>query len=116
MEALVIHAAGDLRVETVETPPVAAGQARVRVRSGVGFARALHAALNLGTLALVAGLAWPQPVLREIGSGLLLLAFLMLVAAALPGLLRRVGGSLLHAGIAVSLLGGLATAALARRA
>lgn len=34
MEALVIHAAGDLRVETVDTPAVAAGQARVRVRSG----------------------------------------------------------------------------------
>ena len=34
MEALVIHAAGDLRVETVETPPVTAGQLRVRVRCG----------------------------------------------------------------------------------
>jgi L-idonate 5-dehydrogenase len=34
MDALVIHAAGDLRIETVETPPVAAGQARVRVRAG----------------------------------------------------------------------------------
>lgn len=89
--------------------PAAAG---VRVRGGAGFARVLHAALNLGTLALVAGLAWPRPMLRELGSGLLLLAFLMLAGAALPNLLRRVGGSLLHAGIAVSLLGGLATAAL----
>jgi L-idonate 5-dehydrogenase len=34
MEAIVIHAAGDLRIEHVETPPVAAGQARVRVRTG----------------------------------------------------------------------------------
>lgn len=89
--------------------PVAAG---VRVRGGAGFARALHAALNLGTLALVAGLAWPLPLLRVLGSGLLLLAFLMLAGAALPNLLGRVAGSLLHAGIAVSLVGGLVTAAL----
>lgn len=34
MDALVIHAAGDLRIETVETPPVGAGQARIRVRAG----------------------------------------------------------------------------------
>ncbi|MBS0446426.1 MAG: L-idonate 5-dehydrogenase [Proteobacteria bacterium] len=34
MDALVIHAAGDLRVEEVETPPVGAGQMRVRVRCG----------------------------------------------------------------------------------
>jgi len=34
MEALVIHAQGDLRIETVETPTVEAGQARIRVRAG----------------------------------------------------------------------------------
>ena len=34
MEALVIHAQGDLRIETVETPAVEAGQARIRVRAG----------------------------------------------------------------------------------
>lgn len=34
MEALVIHAPKDLRVETVTTEPVAAGQIRVRVRKG----------------------------------------------------------------------------------
>jgi L-idonate 5-dehydrogenase len=34
MEALVIHAAGDLRVEPVPTPDVGAGQALVRVRCG----------------------------------------------------------------------------------
>ena len=34
MDALVIHAAGDLRIEAVETPPVGAGQARIRVRAG----------------------------------------------------------------------------------
>ncbi len=34
MDALVIHAAGDLRIEPVETPPVGAGQARIRVRAG----------------------------------------------------------------------------------
>ncbi len=34
MEALVIHAPGDLRVETIDTPTVEAGQIRVRVRKG----------------------------------------------------------------------------------
>ena len=34
MDALVIHAAGDLRIEAVETPAVGAGQARIRVRAG----------------------------------------------------------------------------------
>ena len=34
MEALVIHAPGDLRVETYPTPPTEAGQLRVRVRCG----------------------------------------------------------------------------------
>ena len=34
MEALVIHAAGDLRVETVATPELGIGQLRVRVRCG----------------------------------------------------------------------------------
>ncbi len=34
MEALVIHAAGDLRIETVATPELGTGQLRVRVRCG----------------------------------------------------------------------------------
>lgn len=34
MEALVIHAPNDLRIEDVPTPPVEAGQVRVRVRAG----------------------------------------------------------------------------------
>jgi L-idonate 5-dehydrogenase len=34
MDALVIHAPGDLRVEDVPTPAVGSGQARVRVRTG----------------------------------------------------------------------------------
>ena len=34
MEALVIHAPGDLRVETYPTPPTGTGQLRVRVRCG----------------------------------------------------------------------------------
>ena len=34
MEALVIHAPGDLRVEEVPTPELGAGQLRVRVRCG----------------------------------------------------------------------------------
>jgi L-idonate 5-dehydrogenase len=34
MDALVIHAPGDLRVESIQTPAVGAGQARIRVRAG----------------------------------------------------------------------------------
>ena len=34
MDALVIHSAGDLRVETVETPPLGSGQLQARVRFG----------------------------------------------------------------------------------
>ncbi len=34
MDALVIHAPGDLRVEDIPTPPVESGQVRVRVRTG----------------------------------------------------------------------------------
>lgn len=34
MDALVIHAPGDLRIEDLPTPPVGAGQLRVRVRTG----------------------------------------------------------------------------------
>jgi len=34
MDALVIHAPGDLRVEPVETPPLASGQLRVKVSAG----------------------------------------------------------------------------------
>ena len=34
MQALVIHSAGDLRVEEIETPAVGAGQVRVRIRAG----------------------------------------------------------------------------------
>ena len=34
MDALVIHAPGDLRVEAIPTPAVEAGQMRVRVRAG----------------------------------------------------------------------------------
>lgn len=34
MEALVIHSPGDLRVEDIPTPALAAGQVRVRVRTG----------------------------------------------------------------------------------
>ena len=34
MDALVIHAPGDLRIEDIATPPVEAGQLRIRVRAG----------------------------------------------------------------------------------
>ena len=34
MDALVIHAPGDLRVEAIETPALASGQLRVKVSAG----------------------------------------------------------------------------------
>ena len=89
--------------------PAAAG---VRVAGGAPLAITLHGLLNAGALALVAGLGWPKAWLRETGGVLLVAAFMLLAGAALPGLVRRAAGSLLHAGIALSLLGGLATAAL----
>lgn len=89
--------------------PAAAG---VRVAGGAWLALALHGLLNAGALALVIGLWGHRAPLREAGGSLLGLAFALLAAAALPGLLRRAAGSLLHAGIALSLLGGVATTAL----
>lgn len=89
--------------------PAAAG---VRVRGGNSLPGLLHAALNAGSLALVAGLLWPSAFLRGAGALLLGIAFTGLVAATLPGLMSRVRDSLLHAGIALSLVAGLATAVL----
>lgn len=89
--------------------PAAAG---VHVRGGPHLPPLLHALLNGGALALVAGLLWPSAGLRAAGAAMLGLAFVLLVSATLPGVLAKLRGSLLHAGIALSLLAGLATAVL----
>lgn len=89
--------------------PAAAG---VRLQVGAWWANGLHAAFNLGAAALVAGFWWTSPGLRTAGAVGLVLAFFELVVVALPGVLAKARGSLLHAGIALSLLAGLATAAL----
>ena len=89
--------------------PAAAG---VRVPIGGRWAKGLHAALNLGAACLVAGLWWSSPGLSAAGAAGVGLAFAGWVVATLPGVLAKVHGSLLHAGIALSLLAALATAAM----
>lgn len=89
--------------------PAAAG---VRVRGGSREAAWLHGALNLGAIALVAGLWWPSALMRGIGASALGLAFLLLVSATLPGVLAKARHSLLHAGIGLALVSALATAVL----
>lgn len=89
--------------------PAAAG---VRVRGGRHGPAVLHALLNAGTLLLVAGFLGPSASARAAGASALGMAFLLLVAATLPGVLAKARGSLLHAGIALSLVAALATATL----
>ena len=89
--------------------PAAAG---VRLLVGAWWARGLHASFNLGAAALVAGFWWTSPGLRAAGAIGLALAFFELVVVALPGVWAKARGSLLHAGIGLSLLASLATAAM----
>ena len=89
--------------------PAAAG---VRLQVGAWWANGLHAGFNLGATCLVAGLWWSSPWLRAAGAIGLVLAFFELVVVALPGVLAKARGSLLHAGIALSLVAALVTAAL----
>jgi hypothetical protein len=89
--------------------PAAAG---VPVRGGARAAAAMHHALNLGTLALVAGLWSPSAALRALGATMLGLAFAGLGLATLPGLLARCRRGLLQAGLSLAVVAGLATAAL----
>ncbi|KFN47959.1 hypothetical protein [Arenimonas metalli] len=86
--------------------------ADVPVRGGTRAAVALHAALNVGTAALVAGLCWPSTGLRAAGATALGLAFAGLGLATLPGLLARCRRGLLQAGLSLAVAAGLATAAL----
>lgn len=89
--------------------PAAAG---VRVRGGSREAAWLHGTLNFGAIALVAGLWWPSAPVCGVGAAALGLAFLLLVSATLPGVLAKARKSLLHAGIGLALVSGLATAVL----
>lgn len=89
--------------------PVAAG---VRVRGGRGAALLLHALLNLGALALVAGFRWPQVGSSGWGGGLLLAAFVLLAALVLPGMAVSGGQRLLRWGLAGAVAAALVAAML----
>ena len=89
--------------------PAAAG---VRVRGSGLLGKPLHVLFNLGALLLVAGLhqSWRAALL---GAAVLLpLAFVLLAAMTLPGLLAAVGQRLLRAGLGVALGFGVLTALL----
>jgi L-idonate 5-dehydrogenase len=74
MDALVIHAAGDLRVEDVPTPEVGAGQMRVRVRAGGICGSDLHYFQDggFGTIRIQQPMVLGHEVagvIEEVGSG-----------------------------------------------
>jgi hypothetical protein len=89
--------------------PVAAG---VRVRGGELAGRALHALLNTGTLALVAGLYLASPRMLALAAVVAPAAFVLLAAMLLPGLVQAGGQRLLRAGIGAALVAALVTVAL----
>ena len=100
--------------------PAAAG---VRVRGGAALGPWLHALFNLGALLLVAGLHQGWRIALIAAAILLPLAFALLAAMTLPGLLVVAGQRLLRAGFGVAisfaaltaLLGGLLALGLAGR-
>lgn len=89
--------------------PVAVGAS---VRGGARAARILHGLLNLGVALLIAGFRWPQALNPTWGGGLLLVAFLLLAALVLPGLLRAEGERFLRQGIGLAVAAALVTATL----
>lgn len=89
--------------------PVAAG---VRVRGGRAGAWLLHGLLNVGTLALVVGLRWPQALPPWWGGVLLGAAFALLASLLLPGVLGAAGQRLLRWGMGAAVAGGVVTAGL----
>lgn len=89
--------------------PVAVGAS---VRGGAVAARILHVLLNLGAALLIAGFRWPQALNPAWGGGLLLVAFLLLAALTLPGLLRAEGEGFLRQGIGLAVAAALVTATL----
>ena len=89
--------------------PAAAG---VRVRGSVLFGPPLHVVFNLGVLLLVAGLHQRWRAALAGAAVLLPLAFVLLAAMTLPGLLAAVGQQLLRAGLGVAIGFGLLAALL----
>ena len=89
--------------------PVAAA---VRVRGGTSAGLGLHAAFNLGALALVLGLQQSWHVLLDIAGIVLPGAFVTLAAMTLPGLRKAAGQRLLRAGFAVAISFSVSTALL----
>jgi len=80
--------------------PAAAG---VRVRGGAALGPWLHALFNLGALLLVAGLHQGWRIALIAAAILLPLAFVLLAAMTLPGLLVATGQRLLRAGFGVAI-------------
>lgn len=89
--------------------PVAAG---VRVRGSATFAPWLHGLFNLGALALVVGLYRGWQVALMAAALLLPLAFVLLAAMTLPGLLAAAGQRLVHAGFGLAIAFAVLTALL----
>ncbi|HSR64966.1 MAG TPA: hypothetical protein VLM17_05100, partial [Xanthomonadaceae bacterium] len=73
---------------------------------------ALHVLLNAGALSLVLGLRTMRPALLLAAACTLALAFVLLAAIVLPGVLRASGPLLVRAGIAQAVLAALAAAGL----
>jgi len=94
---------------TLQFLPTAAG---VRVRGSARFGPWLHASFNLGAVLLVAGwlAGWRSCLLA--GGIVLPMAFMLLAAMTLPGLLMAGGQRLLHAGFATALGSALLAALL----
>ncbi len=89
--------------------PVAAA---VRVRGGRRLGPGLHAAFNLGALALVLGLQQSWPPALDVAAVLLPTAFITLAAMTLPGLWQATGQRLLRAGFALVISSAVSTALL----
>jgi hypothetical protein len=89
--------------------PAAAG---VRVRGGALLGKALHVLFNLGVLLLVAGLHQTWHAALRVAGVLLPLAFALLAAMTLPGMLAAAGQRLLRAGLGVAIGCGLLAAVL----
>lgn len=89
-------------------PVVVAAQ----VRGGRLAAFLLHVLLNLGSALLVVSLRWPGALAPVWGGLVLAMAFALLLAMLLAGVLVASGSSMLRWGIASALIGGAVTACL----
>lgn len=88
--------------------PAAAG---VRLRC-VKLVPCMHGLLNVGALLLVVGFQWNSAAALRLAALLLPMAFVLLMAMALPGICQAAGQRLLSAGIGASLVLGGITALL----